>query len=351
MKARIVRPTAATLGRLARLLRSGEVVAVPTETVYGLAANALDAEACRTIFEIKGRPSNDPLIVHVPSLAAAEEVAVFSPQARDVAKAFWPGPLTLVLPKRAVVPAIVTSGLDSVAVRVPRHPAFQALLVKTQRPLAAPSANPFGYISPTTAQHVFDNLGTKISDILDGGPCRVGVESTIVDLRDPRKPRLLRPGWITARDIARATGIRISTTKPRQRASSPASATATARSATQSARGMVAPGMSTKHYSPRTPLRLVAKINARELRRQVSDEGRTAWVYFSKPAVLPQQIPRNQVYWFSGDGGPAQAARALFKVLRALDGKGYARIVAEKAPSSPQAESLNDRLRRAAAKS
>lgn len=349
MKARIVRPTPATLGRLARLLRSGGVVAVPTETVYGLAANALDAEACRKIFEIKGRPSDDPLIVHVPSLAAAEEVAVFSPQAREVAKAFWPGPLTLVLPKRPVVPAIVTSGLDSVAVRVPRHPAFRALLAKTQRPLAAPSANPFGYISPTTAQHVFDNLGAKISDILDGGPCRVGVESTIVDLRDPRKPRLLRPGWITARDIAKATGIRISVTKPRRPAQ--VAATATARLAKPSARGMVAPGMSTKHYSPRTPLCLVAKIRGRELRAHASEAGKTAWVYFSKPAMLPKQIPRDQVYWFSVDGNPAQAARALFKTLRALDGKGYARIVAEKAPPSPQTDSLNDRLRRAAAKS
>ncbi len=349
MKARIVRPTPATLARLARLLRNGGVVAVPTETVYGLAANALDADACRRIFEIKGRPSHDPLIVHVASLAAAEEVAVFSPRARKLAKAFWPGPLTLVLPKRAVVPSIVTSGLDSVAVRMPRHPAFRALLARVQRPLAAPSANPFGYISPTTAQHVFDSLGTKISDILDGGACRVGVESTIVDLRDPRKPRLLRPGWVTVRDIAAATGIRISATKSRRPAAGPAPAVA--QPATESSPGLVAPGMSTKHYSPHTPLLLVGKIGARELRASASPTGKTAWVYFSRPAVLPKGIPRDQVYWFSVDGDPARAARALFKTLRTLDGKGYDRIVVEKAPASPQAESLNDRLRRAAARS
>lgn len=348
MKARIVRPTPASIKRLAGLLRRGGVVAVPTETVYGLAANALDAKACRRIFEIKGRPSTDPLIVHVPSLEAAEEVAIFSPQARKLAKAFWPGPLTLVLPKRAIVPAMVTAGLDSVAVRVPRHPAFLALLAEAKRPLAAPSANPFGYISPTTAAHVFDNLGHKISDILDGGSCRVGVESTIVDLRDPEKPRLLRPGWITARDILKATGIRILVTK--HPPSTSGNAPRSLRPASRAARGMLAPGMLTKHYSPRTPMFLVTKIKGSGLHEYASAAGRTAWVFFSKPATLPKAISPDQAYWFSTDGKPATVARALFKTLRKLDGKAYARLVVEEAPPSPQAGSLNDRLRRAAAK-
>src|SRR5882724_6512531 len=190
---RLYRGTPHDLARLARVLRRGELVAVPTETVYGLAANALDGRACRKIFTAKRRPANDPLIVHIHTLRELAQVAVPNGAALVLARKFWPGPLTLVLPKKSAVPAVVSAGLPSVAVRMPRHPLFRRLLKLTGRPLAAPSANPFGYVSPTTAIHVQQGLGRKISHILDGGPARIGLESTIVDLRDPRKPRLLRP--------------------------------------------------------------------------------------------------------------------------------------------------------------
>ena len=197
------RGTKADLQFLARRLRAGDLVAVPSETVYGLAADALSAKACRKIFNAKGRPSSDPLIVHVGSIAQAASIAEIGPAARKLMRQFWPGPLTLVLPKKPVIPDIVTSGRPSVAVRMPAHPLFLKLLAETGTPLAAPSANPFGYVSPTTARHVQDGLGKRIKYILDGGPCEVGVESTIVDLRDPQRPRLLRPGQVTKADLER----------------------------------------------------------------------------------------------------------------------------------------------------
>ncbi|MDF3057521.1 MAG: Sua5/YciO/YrdC/YwlC family protein [Rariglobus sp.] len=174
--ARVYRPTPKNLAHLARVLAKGGLVAAPTETVYGLAADALNAKACRAIFRAKGRPANDPLIVHVGSLAQAGEIAELNEAARKVARVFWPGPLTLVLPKRPGVPAIVTSGLPSVAVRMPAHRLFRELIRRSGRPLAAPSANPFGYVSPTTAAHVRDGLGQRIGYILDGGPAKIGVE-------------------------------------------------------------------------------------------------------------------------------------------------------------------------------
>ncbi|MBP7142119.1 MAG: threonylcarbamoyl-AMP synthase [Opitutaceae bacterium] len=343
MRTRIVPATAANIERLARTLRRGGVVAVPTETVYGLAANALDEAACARIFEIKGRPSSDPLIVHVHSRAAAEKVAVFNEEARRLAGAFWPGPLTMVLPKRECIPGIVTAGLDSVAVRVPRHKAFRSLLSRAGLPLAAPSANPFGYVSPTSARHVCDNLGGRIACILDGGPCRVGLESTIVDLRRPKAPRILRPGWITAEDIENETGLRVLSAKPRS---------ATKASIRREPDvGLPAPGMMTKHYSPRTPLRLVKKIGPKAWREHAAGVTSVAWIHFARPATLPPGIPRENVFWLSRDGNVAEAARRLFGTLRQIDAKVFDLIVAELAPAAGAGESLNDRLRRAAAKS
>ena len=205
--ARILKGTPRNLELLARRLRAGDIVGVPTETVYGLAADALNPAACRKIFEAKGRPVSDPLIVHLHSLHDLAKVAVANSAALKLAETFWPGPLTLVLPKLEVVPSIVSAGLPSVAVRVPAHPLFRRLLKLVGRPLAAPSANPFGYISPTTAEHVRSGLGTKIRYILDGGASGIGLESTIVDLRNPAKPRLLRPGAITEIMIEESTGL------------------------------------------------------------------------------------------------------------------------------------------------
>ena len=206
MKAQIYHGTARNLAHLAARLKAGELVAVPTETVYGLAADALSAPACRRIFAAKGRPANDPLIVHIHSLSDLATVAEANPAALKLAQRFWPGPLTLVLPRKPAVPGVVSSGLPSVAVRMPAHPLFRRLLKLAGRPLAAPSANPFGYLSPTTAEHVQRHLGRRIRHILDGGPSRVGVESTIVDLRDPAHPRLLRPGQITRAQIEQVAG-------------------------------------------------------------------------------------------------------------------------------------------------
>jgi L-threonylcarbamoyladenylate synthase len=212
--AKIFRGTKGDLLFLAQRLRAGELVAVPSETVYGLAADALSAKACRGIFRAKDRPAADPLIVHVASIAQAGSIAELSEPARKLMRKFWPGPLTLVLPKKPAVPDVVTSGQPSVAVRMPGHPLFLKLLALTGTPLAAPSANPFGYVSPTTAQHVQDGLGKRIRYILDGGPCEVGVESTILDLRDPLRPRLLRPGKITKRELEKVLGRRVERSVP-----------------------------------------------------------------------------------------------------------------------------------------
>ena len=336
-RARIHRPTPRNLARLARVLARGGLVAVPTETVYGLAADALDARACAEIFRAKGRPAHDPLIVHVRSLAQAAEVAVLGPAAKKLAAAFWPGPLTLVLPKRDHVPALVTSGLPSVAVRMPRHPLMRALLRLCGRPLAAPSANPFGYVSPTTAAHVAAGLGGRIGHILDGGPCAVGVESTILDLRDPARPALFRPGAVTRAQLERVLGVRIRAVK--KRPAPDAAATAA-----------VAPGMLARHYAPRTPLTLHRKLSV----ARAAAAPQEAFLLYARPqagrAGKSGAWPKN-LFWLTARGDAAEAARNLFARLRALDGGGWRRLHAERAPArAALAPALNDRLVRAAAR-
>ena len=330
MKTRVHAPTPAILRRLAAALRRGDLVALPTETVYGLAAHALDARACRKIFAAKRRPADDPLIVHVASLRAAEELAEFNAAARVLARKFWPGPLTLVLPKRRIVPAIVTSGQATVALRAPAHPLARRILKLAGVPLAAPSANPFGYVSPTTAAHVLDGLGGRIPHVLDGGPCRVGVESTIVDLTEPARPRILRPGAITGRAIVaalRAAGLpaRLATRKPRTAAPT------------------VAPGMLAQHYSPHTPLELRTRITARDARPG------TALIHWRAPA---KPLAQGAVFSFTGAGDAEEAARSLYAVLRRVDGGRFARIVCERAPrtAGELGRAINDRLERAAGK-
>lgn len=324
--ARIYRGTTRNLRFLARRLQAGGLVAVPTETVYGLAADALDTHACAQIFRAKGRPSHDPLIVHIHTMAQLETLAVVNDAARRLAKKFWPGALTLVLPKKSVVPAIVTAGLPSVAVRMPRHPLMRRLLRLCGRPLAAPSANPFGYVSPTTAEHVRAGLGKKIRFILDGGPAAVGLESTIVDLRDPRRPRLLRPGIISRQQIETVIGKKLSPV--------------TARNAAPRA-ALPAPGLLDRHYSPRTSLVLHKKISGGQAAK---GEAAEAWLFFARP---PGPSGRN-IFWLDARGDPRRAARRLFGLLRTLDGRGFEKIHAELAPGRGLAEAINDRLRRAA---
>lgn len=327
-RAKIYRGTPRNLAMLANKLRAGELVAVPSETVYGLAANALDARACRAIFRAKGRPTSDPLIVHIHHLDQLEEIARANPLAFKLAQTFWPGPLTMVLPKQSVVPDIVTAGLDSVAVRMPQHPLFRRLLKCCGLPLAAPSANPFGYVSPTTAAHVHDQLHDKIHYILDGGSSEVGLESTIVDLRNPRKIRVLRPGAITAEQVAETLQLPVGG--------------AVAKAAPQN-KGQVAPGMLTQHYSPRARVILHTKESLAKLR---TDDNRAALLFFAKPAgaLTPH------TFWLDAGGDQVRAARALFASLRALDAKGYATIHVELALPGIRSAAINDRLKRAAAK-
>jgi len=325
--ARIYRGTPRNLAALARRLRAGELVAVPTETVYGLAADAGNARACRAIFRAKGRPATDPLIVHIHSLAELGELAVPNAAARRLAAAFWPGPLTLVLPKRAAVPDVVTAGRRSVAIRMPQHPLLRQLLKLTGRPLAAPSANPFGYVSPTTAEHVRSGLGSKIGHILDGGPARVGLESTIVDLRDPEAPRLLRPGKITRRQVEQV--LRSKLAGPARRSAEPGA-------------GQVAPGQLARHYSPRTPVVLHRRLTAATVARGSRAE---AWIFLRRPSRLRGA----NIFWLDAQGSLAGAARRLFSVLRRLDGAGFSQLHAELAPPGGLGEAINDRLKRAAA--
>jgi len=323
--ARIFRGTPRNLAFLAGRLRAGDLVGVPTETVYGLAANALDPAACAGIFRAKDRPRTDPLIVHVHSISEFRRLCVVNESALVLAGKFWPGPLTLVLPKTGIVPDIVTSGQASVAVRMPAHPLFRRLLARTGLPLAAPSANPFGYVSPTTAEHVRDGLGRRIRYILDGGAAPIGLESTIVDLREPGRPRLLRPGAITRQQLETALGRKI---RP-----------ASGRSPRQPGLAQVAPGMLPRHYSPRTPVSLHRKID----RIGPTNE---AFVFLGRPARPLRN--RKNVFWLDAKGSLPGAARRLFSMLRRLDRLPFARIHVELAGGGGLAEAINDRLRRAA---
>ena len=339
MTARIQSPTPTALRRMATVLKRGGLVAVPSETVYGLAAHALDAKACQRIFKAKGRPSTDPLIVHVHSLAAAAAVADLTPEARALGRAFWPGPLTLVLKKKAIVPDVVTSGLDSVAVRIPRHRVFRDLLRVSALPLAAPSANPFGYISPTTAEHVLHSLGDRIEHILDGGACEVGVESTIVDLRNPAKPCVLRPGKITADEIAAVLGVPVTVRRGR---SHPGKTGKKRRSTAQRA-----PGQLERHYSPATRLRWVKAIASEEV---LTSGRRVAYLFVVRPADPRLAALGGRVAWLSEAGDATEAARVLFARLRGLDQGGYREIRVERLPDDPAYAVIADRLNRAAAR-
>jgi L-threonylcarbamoyladenylate synthase len=327
MRTQVHQPTPATLRRLAQALRRGELVALPTETVYGLAAHALDARACRRIFTAKRRPADDPLIVHVLSLRAATALAIFNDAARVLARTFWPGPLTLVLPKRPIVPAIVTSGQATVALRSPSHPLARRVLQLAGVPLAAPSANPFGYVSPTTAEHVVQGLRGRIPHVLDGGPCAVGVESTIVDVSDARRLVILRPGAISARDLraaVRSAGLRATvSSRPREH--------------------ILAPGLLDQHYSPHTPLKLVDRAP----RHTPAATGVIRW-----REARPETARGENQFALTRDGRPETAAQTLYAVLREADSRRFGALICERAPASagPLGIAINDRLQRAAGK-
>ena len=309
--------TEAAISSAADHLRAGRLVAFPTETVYGLGADATNGRAVAQIFAAKGRPRFNPLIVHVLDAAAADGHVVFTPLARRLADAFWPGPLTLVLDKRDTSPLsdLVAGGLSSIAVRAPDHPIARALLRATGRPLAAPSANRSGRISPTQAAHVAAEFGGEVAMILDGGRTAHGLESTILDARG-EAPVLLRPGAVTAEAIEAALGVKV--TRSNGDAQRPS-----------------APGQLTSHYAPRAGVRL----EARDVRPG------EALLAFG-PAPPPASGP---VINLSPSGDLAEAAANLFAALRTLDASGAEAIAVMPIPGEDLGEAINDRLRRAAA--
>lgn len=331
----------ADLARAAAILEAGGLVAIPTETVYGLAANALDANAVTKIFEAKGRPNYDPLIVHAANAEAAFLYARMVPEiARKLAAAFWPGPLTLVLKKKAQVPDNVTANLDSVGLRVPNHPLTLALLSRLSFPLAAPSANPFGYVSPTTALHVAAQLADKVEFILDGGPCEVGLESTIVAVGLDNSVRILRLGGLDIEAIERVIGrevdeVRLGTSVPKENAHLVDNQT------------IEAPGQLSSHYSPRVPLFIEPMEEIWETMPHLRAKLHAIRMFTPTPL-----LPLSAQTVLAPDGDLNEAARKLFAVLRELDSpeRQISAIVAELAPEEGIGMAINDRLKRAAAK-
>lgn len=309
-------PSPSEIQHAAALLREGKLVAFPTETVYGLGANALDPAAVARIFEAKGRPTTSPVIVHVSSTEMARTVVSEWPESAELlAQRFWPGPLTLILKKQPIVPALVTAGLDTVGVRMPANPIALALIEAAQAPIAAPSANRFTQLSPTTAQHVREGLGDRVAYVLDGGPCTVGIESTVLSLTDPA-PLLLRPGGISRQQIEDVIG-------PIARQSEP------------TGEAHPAPGMHPRHYSPRTRLLLVSD-------GEVPQDGAGAYLQLQ---VAPAAHVREVVLM------PATAsayAAQLYRTLHELDARGLDWIAVDIPPDTAEWEAVRDRLKRAA---
>ena len=320
---KMLRAGAASVNEAVRQLAGGGLVAFPTETVYGLGADATNAAAIARIYEAKGRPLFNPLISHVEDLASAHRLARFDVTAITLAQAFWPGPLTLVLPRRAdcEVADLATAGLETIAIRVPAHPVAHAILKAFDRPVVAPSANRSGHVSPTTAAHVQSDLAGRIDLIVDGGPVTVGVESTIVGCFE--RPMLLRPGGLPREAIERVLGGSLA--RPALEAESDDGKP-------------LAPGMLTSHYAPRARVRL----NAQSL-----EPGEALLAFGQTP--VPGQESAAAVLNLSENGDPAEAATHLFGYLRSLDAKGAQTIAVMPIPHEGLGEAINDRLRRAAA--
>jgi len=313
----------AEIARAASLLRAGRLVAFPTETVYGLGANALDSDAVARIYAVKRRPATSPLIVHAASIEMAQSLAAHWPETADrLARKFWPGPLTLVIEKQTgkqpAIPDIVTAGLSTVGLRMPAHPIALALIAAAGVPLAAPSANRFTELSPTTADHVHRSLGSEVDLILDGGPCHVGIESTVLSLAGPI-PTLFRPGGISRTDLEAILG--------------PIAAPPETPSGAHPA-----PGMHPRHYSPRTPLFLSTTGDLPDTRQGI-------YLQHQHPPnrtdVASRQMPRSA----------AEYAAVLYDALHQADTANYPWIAVDLPPFSPEWEAVHDRLRRASSNS
>lgn len=330
-------PTLTAIQRAADLLRAGDIVGMPTETVYGLGADALNPEAVARIFAAKGRPADHPLIVHLPDASHMTRWASRIPkEAIALARAFWPGPLTLILKREAGVPDEVTGGQDTVGLRVPSHSIALALLQVFDSGIAAPSANRFGRISPTTAAHVQEELGDKVAMVLDGGACAVGIESTILDFsRDT--PEILRPGAITADDIARIIGRR-----PRVRGEADAGSSAAQKAGPDENTPRVS-GALAAHYAPATPLKMLAAAQLVEEAATLAGEG-------SRVAVLAHTVadPHDARFiWHAASADAAAYGHDLYASLRELDASGADFILLEALPADDAWRAIADRLGRA----
>ena len=304
------------IARAGELIRAGELVAFPTETVYGLGADATSDAAIAAVFAAKDRPTFNPLIVHFADARGASRRVAFDERARSLAESFWPGPLSLVLPRREAcrISLLASSGLDTLAVRVPGHPVARKLLAAAARPIAAPSANVSGRVSPTTARHVVDSLDGRVGMVLDGGPCRVGIESTVIDLSGDRA-LMLRPGGLSREAIEAVIGA----------VAEFGGGGAPAKS----------PGLQDRHYAPGRPLRLnAARTKAGE-----------AFLGFGRAAPMGA---RGDVMNLSPSGSVDEAAANLFAMIRALDRNGVSAIAVAPIPDEGLGRAINDRLRRAA---
>ncbi len=313
---------AEAIRQAAEIIRQGGIVAFPTETVYGLGADAYNPLAVARIFEVKRRPYFDPLIVHIEHPAHLRKLVKKIPSnARKLTEELWPGPLTVVLLKEEKIPDIVTAGLPSIAVRMPDHPIALSLIKESKCPIAAPSANPFGYLSPTRAEHVREQLGNQVDLILNGGPCTVGVESTIVSFLED-EPRLLRPGGVSLEEIELIIGkVEVSSTKANPSV----------------------PGMFPRHYAPRTPI----VLNWDEKHLDSYKDKRTGFLAFQEPAHFPKF---QHIEVLSKKGDFREAAANLFSAIRRLDALDLDLILAETVPETGLGRAIMDRLRRATSK-
>ncbi|HEU4988842.1 MAG TPA: L-threonylcarbamoyladenylate synthase [Gemmatimonadaceae bacterium] len=319
-------PDPKALRTAAATLRNGGLVAFPTETVYGLGAHALDPRAVAGIYAAKGRPAYNPLIVHVADAQAAQALVTNWPLSAELlSRAFWPGPLTMVLPKSDAVPAAITAGLPNVGIRVPAHPVALALLRQAGVPVAAPSANKFTEISPTTAQHVIDSLGDAVDLVVDGGPTTVGIESTVVDLTGPT-PRVLRPGMISAAQIAAVVG-----------------AVDDRPVVVEEGAARSSPGMVDRHYAPHAHVRLFDEATRGDALADATAVSKTgarvgSLAFSALPVDEPRVMPANA----------AAYAKRLYAELHALDERGCALILIERLPATPEWAGVRDRVERAA---
>jgi L-threonylcarbamoyladenylate synthase len=319
-------PDATAIARAAEIVRAGGLVAFPTETVYGLGANALDVAAVAGIFSAKGRPATNPIIVHASGVEHARSlVADWPPAAQQLAERFWPGPLTLVLPRRAEVPDLVSAGGPTVGVRVPAHPVALALLRAARVPIAAPSANRSTQLSPTRAEHVVSGLADRIDLVLDAGPTAGGLESTVLDMTT-QPPTVLRPGLVSVADLEAVLGHVVIGDPP---------------ATDQPAR---APGQMPRHYAPRTPLELVTGCGLERVLALVNPGYRVAWVPFGRHPSSGLEVVMAPM-----PDDPTTYAARLYAVLHELDRRNVDRIILELPPATDEWLAIHDRLRRAAA--